>query len=226
MKKRKDNNDKKVNISVPSIRRLPLYLSFLKSIDNKENKFITGSEIARKLSVDPSQIIKDFSVIKIKGITRVGFEIKTLIKVIESFLGYHIHLKAFIVGVGNLGTALISFNEFYLEGMEIIKGFEVSSEKIGKEINNVKIFNIDTIEDHLLETGVDIGIIAVPPNQTQKIADLLVKCNVKAIWNFSTMPISAPNDVIIENTSIDSSLAMIKWKLNKNKPLIYKNRII
>lgn len=221
-----NNKNKKATISVPSIRRLPLYLSFLKSINIEENKYITAPEMARDLHIDSSQITKDFSIIDIKGKTKVGYEIKTLIDVIESFLGYRINLKAFIIGVGNLGTALISFNKFYLVGMEFIKGFEIDDEKIGTEINNIKIFNIETLKEHFLETPVDVGIIAVPPNQTQKIADLLIACNVKAIWNFSTMPISAPKDIIIENTSIDSSLAMIKWKLNKKTSLIYKNRII
>ncbi len=222
----KTKNNKKVTISVPTIRRLPLYLSFLKSLHYKKIKFITASEIARKLHVDSTQITKDFSGINVKGKTNVGYEIKALINVIESFLGYDMQLNAFIIGVGNLGKALINFNEFNLEGIEIIKGFDVAAKEIGNRINNVEIFDINTIKEHFNKTPVEIGIITVPTYHTQKIADMLTKCGIKAIWNFSTMPISAPDDIIIENTCMDSSLAMIKWKLKKNTPLIYKNRII
>ena len=222
----KIKNKKKVTIPVPTIRRLPLYLSFLKSLHNKEIKFITASEIAKKLHVDPTQITKDFSGINVKGKTNVGYEIKALINLIESFLGYDMQLNAFIIGVGNLGKALINFNEFNLEGIEIIKGFDVAAKEIRNKINNVEIFDINTIKEHFNKTPVEIGIITVPTYHTQKIADILAKCGIKAIWNFSTMPISAPDDIIIENTCMDSSLAMIKWKLKKNTPLIYKNRII
>lgn len=226
MKKTILNKNKKTTISVPTIRRLPLYLSFLKSIENKDKKFITAPEIARELRVDSTQITKDLSCINITGKTKIGYEVANLIAVIEHFLGYHIRRKAFVVGVGNLGTALIKFEEFYQEGMEIIKGFDIAKNKIGKEINNIEILNVDIIKEQFTNTPVDIGIIAVPADQTQKVADMLMECGVKAIWNFSTMPISAPDEIIIENTCIDSSLAMIKWKLNKNMPLIYKNRII
>jgi len=226
MKKTITTKNNKVTIPVPTIRRLPLYLSFLKSINKKENIFITAPRIAQELLVDPSQITKDLSYIKVKGKTKIGYEINLLINVIESFLGYDIHRKAFIVGVGNLGTALMKFSEFNFEGIEIIKGFDIANEKMGIEVNRIKTFNIKTIKDNFDKTPVDIGIITVPNDQAQKVADTLIKCGIKAIWNFSTMPISAPDNIIIENTSIDSSLAMIKWKLNKNKPLIYKNRIL
>ena len=226
MKKNNDHKSIITNVSVPTLRRLPMYLSFLKLLKNENIKFITAQEIARKLHTDPSQITKDLSGINIMGKTNVGYEVNKLISIIESFLGYNIHREAFIIGVGNLGTALMGFNEFYMEGMEIIKGFDVATEKIGKKINNKEVFNIDTIKEHFHKTPVDIGIITVPANQTQKIADILIKCGIKAIWNFSTVPISASDDVIIENTNIDSGLAMIKWKLNKNIPIIYKNRML
>ncbi|WP_424259659.1 hypothetical protein [Eudoraea sp.] len=100
----------------------------------------------------------------------------------------------------------------------------MANEKIGIEVNHIKTFNIDTIKENFSKTPVDIGIITVSADQTQKVADILIECGIKAIWNFSTMPISAQDNIIIENTSIDSSLAMIKWKLNKNRSLIYKNR--
>jgi len=223
--KKKENNKVK-EVSMPTIRRLPLYLSFLNSLKKKEKIHITASEISRELYIDSTQITKDFSAIQVRGKTRIGYEIINLIDEIETFLGYHIHRKAFIAGVGNLGTALTKFTKFYDEGIEIIKGFEIDSKKIGNEINDIKIFNIASISEHFNITPVDVGIIAVPNNQAQEVADIMVSCGIKALWNFTTMPLSASNEIIIENTCIDSSLAIIKWKLNKNKPLVYKNRII
>lgn len=213
-------------IPVPTIRRLPLYLSFLKSIKNKEIKFISAPEIAKELHIDPTQITKDFSYIKITGTTKIGYETTKLISVIEQFLGYHILRKAFMVGIGNIGIALLKYNDFSEIGLEIIAGFDIDTEKVGIEINKIKIFDLDKFKESFDKTPVDIGIITVPADQAQKVADTMISCGIKAIWNFSTTPISAPDNIIVENTSIDSGLAMIKWKLNKNKPLIYKNRIL
>lgn len=221
----KIEKDIKKKISVPAIRRLPLYLCFLKSINDK-TKYITAREMAQELHVGSTQITKDFSYINMEGTPKLGYETKPLINAIERFLGYDIQRMCFLIGVGNIGKALLNFSDFKNEGMEIIKGFDVDDNKYGHIINNVEVFNINSIEFHFKQTPADIGIIAVPSSETQNAADLLIKCGIKAIWNFSTMPISAPKDIIVENTCIDSSLAMIKWKLNKNVPLIYKNRII
>ncbi len=220
------NDNEAPGIPVPTIRRLPLYHSFLITIKNKERKYISAPDIAKELHIHPTQITKDFSCINVKGKTKVGYEIKILIKILEEFLGYHILRKAFIVGLGNLGTALIKYHEFHNEGMEIIAGFDIDSEKLKTKINHLKLFHTDKFKERINETPVDIGIIVVPADQAQKTADLMIKCGVKAIWNFSACPLSAPDNIIIENTSIDSSLAMIKWKLHKNKPLIYKNRML
>ena len=213
-------------VPVPTIHRLPLYLSFLKSIKTLEVKHISAPEIAKVLHIDSTQITKDFSYLNISGKTKIGYETINLIKVIEDFLGYHIKRKAFIVGVGNLGLAILKYDEFAIEGMEIIAGFDLAFKKANTEENNIKIYNVDEFANRAKITPVDIGIIAVPAQEAQKVADLMVNSSIRAIWNFSARPVSAPDYVIIENTSIDAGLAMIKWKLNKNKPLIYKNRIL
>lgn len=218
-------SDKINEISVPAIRRLPLYLSFLRLALNKQEN-ISAPEIARALHVDSTQVSKDFSNLSINGKTKVGYDVRLLIGVMEDFLGYHISRKAFLIGAGNLGTSLIKYNEFHKEGIDIVAAFDIDPQVIGSENNGKYVLDLIKFKDTASHRNIDIGIIAVPPNQAQKIADLIVDSDIRAIWNFSNTPISAPNNIIIENTSIDSSLAMIKWKLNRNKSMIYKNRIL
>ncbi len=218
--------NKKNTISGASIRRIPMYLFYLKSNKSKGVKYITAPVMGKTLNIDPTQIRKDFAEINVTGKTKIGYEIDITIEKIEFFLGYHIHREAFIIGVGNIGTALINFKGFYDEGIEIIKGFDVDSNKIGTKINEVTIYNIKTIKDHFTKTPIDLVIISVPNEQAQKVIDKMVEIGVKAFWNFTTMPLSVPNDIIIENTCIDSSLAMIKWKLHNKVPLIYKHRVL
>ena len=218
-------NSKKT-ISGAAIRRIPMYLFYLKSLQIKGLKYITAPSIGNVLDVDPTQIRKDFAEISIKGKTKIGYEISTTIEKIEIFLGYHIHRQAFLVGAGNLGTALLNYADFHTEGIEIIKGFDLDLKKIETEIKGVVIFDIQDIQEHFTKTPVDIAIIATPHNNAQEVLDFMIEVGVKAFWNFSTMPLSAPSDIIIENTCIDSSLAMIKWKLQNKMPLIYKHRVL
>ena len=225
MKKTIQNINERIKVPVPVIRRLPMYLSFLKSLSVEIN-YISGPEIARELHIDSTQISKDFSVLNIAGKTKIGYQVNSLIDVIEQFLGYRILRKGFVVGIGSMGMALIGYNEFYNEGLKIVAGFDIDLDKIGKKINGIRVFGIDSFSNVYNKMPVDIGIITAPADQAQAVADTMIDCGIKAIWNFSARPISAPDNIIIENTSIDSGLAMIKWKLNKNKPLIYKNRIL
>ncbi|MCG8309868.1 MAG: redox-sensing transcriptional repressor Rex [Cytophagales bacterium] len=209
-------------LPAPTIRRFPLYLSFLKSLKGKENVYVSAPDIAKTLRIDSTQITKDFSFIKVAGKTKVGYEINKLVQNIEKFLGYRDPKKAFIIGIGNLGTALIKYNQFSQEGLEIIAGFDIDTEKVGTRVISTKIYHIKNFKKRFNETPVEIGIITTPSEQAQIIADTIIECGIKAIWNFSASPISAPGTVIVENTSIDSGLAMIKWKLNAGRPLIYK----
>lgn len=218
-------SEKIQDISVPAIRRLPLYLSFLRLI-TKDKKYISAPEIAKAIHVDSTQITKDFSNLNINGKTKIGYNVKLLIDVMEEFLGYHISRKAFLFGVGNLGTSLINYEEFYKEGIDIVAAFDSNPDIIGTSVNGKRVLDIADLKETAKCKSIDIGIITVSTIQAQEVANLIVKCNIKAIWNFTSIPISAPDDIIIENTSIDSSLAMIKWKLNRNKSLIYKNRIL
>ncbi|OYT15755.1 MAG: redox-sensing transcriptional repressor Rex [Bacteroidetes bacterium 4572_77] len=226
MRKLEGNKKTQTVIPVPTIRRFPMYLSFLKSISTEAGKYISAPDMAGELHIDPTQISKDFSYLKISGKTKVGYEANTLISVIEDFLGYHILRKAVIVGIGNIGVALIKYNEFKKEGMEIIAGFDIDDQVIGQKINNVEIFKMEALSKDFPKEAVDIGIIAVPGNQAQEVADIMIESGMKSIWNFSVRPISASDNIIIENTSIESGLAMIKWKLHRNKPLLYKNRML
>jgi len=177
MNKKKDN--KVSAISGPSLRRLPLYHSFLLTLKIEEKKYISAPDIAKELHIHPTQIIKDLSFIKAKGKTKVGYEIVTLIKILEEFLGYHILRKAFIVGIGNLGKALIKHHNFHDEGMDIIAGFDNDIEKLKININNLELFHINEFNERIKKTPIDIGIIVVPPAQAQKIADIMIKNKVK-----------------------------------------------
>lgn len=217
------NTKNEVLISLPTITRLPLYLSYLCTIDDNVNGYISAPQIGKKLHIDNTLITKDFAAIHIKGKRKVGYNIAELIVVIKDFLWVKTERKAFVVGIGNLGKSLLGHKKFQSQNLNIIAGFDIN-ENVGKTIEETKIYHLNSFKEIYKKNPVDIGLITVPEMYAQNIADLMVESGIKAIWNFSSIPITAPKEIIIENLSIDSGLAMIMYKLNNNVSIIYKNR--
>ena len=105
----------------PTLRRLPWYLAFLKLMKGRGEAFVSSTQIAKEINVDPSQVAKDLSFVNISGKTRVGYEISTLVDVLEDFLGFTAQHKAFLFGVGSLGAALLQDSGLKQYGLEIVE---------------------------------------------------------------------------------------------------------
>ncbi len=203
-----------VGIPEPSLRRLPLYLSYIKNNNFIERKFISATHIAKDLNLDSTQVTKDISFMDIIGKTRVGYDVLELIDTLEIFLGYRNTNNAFLIGTGNLGTALIKYGGFEKSGLKIIAAFDNDPQKIGSEIEKIKILPIDKFSNLVDRMHIKIGILTVPAGVAQEYADLMISCGIKAIWNFAPLPLKTNDETIIENTSIYSNLAVLLKKLN------------
>lgn len=209
-----ENRKVSKNISKSIIRRLPLYLKYLRDKKKSGITYIGMPQIAVDFEKNPMQVKKDIAnVITKSGKPKVGHLVDDLINDIESFLGYDQTTYAVLVGVGNLGTALLSYRGFNDYGLEIIEAFDSDERIVGKKINGVPIFSIKDMElcckkDHIL-----IGIIAVSEQSAQEVCDLLVKSGIKAIWNFSPVYLKVPSDVIIQSENMASGLAYLSHRL-------------
>jgi redox-sensing transcriptional repressor len=207
-------NKKKISgIPEPTIRRMPLYLSYLNTIDRKANKFISAPKMARDLGFDSTQITKDIGYTNVVGKTRVGFDIEELIPAIDDFLGYNKKNEAFLVGAGNLGSALIKYEGFESTGFKILVAFDNDPGKIGTDINDTKVLHINKFQNLAERMHISVGIITTPDEYAQQTADKMVEWGIKAIWNFAPTPIKVKEGIIVENTSIYSDLAVIIKKL-------------
>lgn len=200
-------------IPEPTIRRLPFYLAHLKLVRDKGQEFISSTLLAKDIGVDPSQVAKDLSYISISGKTRVGYEVNPLIDVLESFLGFsHIH-NAYLFGAGNLGAALLQDSGLRQFGLYIKAAFELNPNLVGNEINGVPILHVDEFVDHRAVSGVKIGILTVPVEKAQEVAECMVSGGIKAIWNFTPVKIKVPHPAIVQNTSLYAHLAVMFNKL-------------
>ena len=203
------NNENQVILPEPTIRRLPWYLSYVRMLDNLHVEYVSSTQISKELNVQSSQIAKDLSFLNIRGKTRIGYEVKSLITELEDFLGFNEHHDAVVIGTGSLGTALMQDHGLMHYGLNIVAGFDVRSEVIGKRIGGVPIYEISQLEAWQRENGVSIAIITVPVERAQETADLAIASGMTALWNFTPIRIKAPEDVVITNTSIYAHLAII-----------------
>lgn len=202
------------NVPEPTLRRLPWYLAYAKLVHQQGDVYLSSTQIAKNIAVDASMVAKDLSYVQIAGRTRVGYEVKELVAVLEAFLGFTQTHKAFLFGVGSLGGALLHDNGLEQFGLEIAAGFDVKYELTGTSINHVPIHHLDRFPELQQQTSINIGILTVPVDKAQAVAELMVEGGIKAIWNFTPFRIKVPNNVIVQNTSIYAHLAVMFNRLN------------
>lgn len=212
-------SSKKVVSAVPepSLRRMPAYLSFSEGLMKKGQEFVSSTQIANYMNIDPTQVTKDLSYTTIVGKTRVGYEVKAMVDILSNFLGFTVMDQAFLVGAGSLGSALLHDDGLENFGLDIVAAFDVNPVIVGKKINDIGVYHIDQFRDLAQEIKAIIGIITVPAEYAQSVADLMVAWGVKAIWNFTPARIKVPGDIVVQNTSLYANLAIIFNKIHTDK---------
>lgn len=213
------DNEEKVIIKVPepSLRRLPWYLSNIKLLKKKGERYVSSTQISKEINIDASQIAKDLSYVNISGRTRVGYDIDELIAVLEDFLGFTNSHKAFLFGVGSLGGALLGDSGLTHFGLEIVAAFDVKPELVGTKINGIPIYHSNDFPKLMKEYHVNIGILTVPIEIAQGITDTMVKGGIKAVWNFTPFRIRVPENIVVQNTSLYAHLAVMFNRLIFNQ---------
>lgn len=198
----------------PTLRRLPWYLAFVSMLKGRKVEYISTTRIAEELDVDPSQIAKDLSFLGIRGKTRIGYQVDALEAKLRDYLGFDRRHCAIMAGSGSLGAALIADSGLLRYGLDIVAGVDINPDIVGTEISGVRIYAAADVPELVKRLDVKIGIIAVPVEAAQEVADYLSAAGVRAIWNFTPSRIRVPEGVVITNTSIYSHLAVMYNRLS------------
>lgn len=199
----------------PTLRRLPWYLSNVKLMKERGEKYVSSTQISKQINIDSSQIAKDLSYVAITGRTRVGYEIDQLIRVLEDFLGFTNMHKAYLFGVGSLGGALLRDSGLSHFGLKIVGAFDVNPNLVGKEINGIPIYHSSEFGERIKQDGVNIGVLTVPINIAQEITDRMVEEGIRAVWNFTPFRIRVPEHIVVQNTSLYAHLAVMFNRLTE-----------
>ena len=202
---------KEQTISKATIDRLPLYYRTLRLAQDDGMDIISSDELGRRLELTPEQIRKDLALFGQFGKKGVGYYVNELKFNVVKILGLDNHWNIAIVGIGHLGVALANYQNFIALGFNLVALFDNDPNIIGKTVNHVKVKSIDELQSCAKNLKIDIGVIAVPAQFAQQVADKLVKANIKGIWNFAPVKMRVPEDVKIVNEDLSVGLSRLSY---------------
>ena len=202
-------------ISRSTIKRLPVYLSYLKSLPSDKQMNISAPMIASALNLGEVQVRKDLAAISDAGKPRVGYHVPQLVAKLEEVLGYNDVHDAVLGGAGKLGRALMGYSGFSAYGLNIVAGFDADESIIGQTESGKQIFSMTKFEDLCGRLQIKIGIITVPAACAQAVCDLMTQNGILAIWNFAPIHLRVSEEILVQNENMAASLAILSGHLSE-----------
>ena len=200
-----------MNIPEKVINRLTMYHFILEDM-REDEKYVSSTKFANLLKIDNSQVRKDLKYLDNQGKCRVGYEVKELKRKIEECLGFKQTKDIFVVGAGNLGSALAKYESFKDYGLNVLALFDKDPKKIGTTINGKEVFNISKVGNLASRLNVEAAILTVPREYAQGVANYLAGAGIKYIWNFTTCVLDLPKDVKVWNENLISNFLQFTIK--------------
>ena len=202
-----------------TIRRLSRYSRCLEALDEKGEKVVSSAQLASKCAVNSAQVRKDLAYFGEFGIRGVGYYVKDLLSDIKRILGSNKEWRMAVIGMGNLGSALLSYKDFLKQNYKIVAAFDIDpprvigrvSEKLGKP---VEVLHINRIKEVAKNRKIEIALIATPPSEAQSVAQLLVEAEIRGILNFAPTQITAPEGYVVKNVFFTNILDNLAYLLS------------
>ncbi len=207
-----DNRMRYAKIPDETVRRLPVYLRALSHWTDLGRERISSKDLAGSVGVNPWQIRKDFSYFGQFGAPGVGYDVAALSGHIKKILRLDNDREVALVGVGNLGKAVLAYSGFDRYGLNIVKAFDSNSKKIGKTVQGVLVEDVSDLSA-LKDKKIKLAILAVPTGIAQDVADRLIAAGVKGILNFSACHLVVPKTVKVTHIDIAMNLASLPYYL-------------
>jgi len=206
----------KKRISESTIHRLSRYYRTLSVLEKEGLQTVSSKDLAKREKLTPAQVRKDLSFFGSFGTRGLGYPVTELKHQMASILGIDRQWRVALIGVGNIGSALVGYKEFARQGFNIIKLFDNDQRKIGSNHKGITISDVRNLERDLKEARIEMVIIAVPATVAQYIIDDVVKAGIKAILNFAPANLKVPNDVFLRNENMSMELEYLSFALVNN----------
>jgi redox-sensing transcriptional repressor len=199
---------------VACVKRLPAYLQMLRVLQGEGQEYVSGTVLATTHNLEPVIVRKDLAVTGAVGSPRRGFHVAELIKAIERFLGWDNQAKAVLLGVGNLGAALLGYRGFENFGLRIAGAFDRDPAKVGQWVQGRKVQPIAQLASFCRRGSITLGVLTVPAHAAQEGADLLMRAGIRGIWNFTPVKLQVPETVIVQKEDLAEGLAVLSHRLH------------
>ena len=216
-KKDKVENVERKEISNAVIKRLPRYHRYLGELLENGVERISSNDLSEKMNVTASQIRQDLNNFGGFGQQGYGYNVEYLYNEIAKILGIDRKNNMIIIGGGNFGQALTNYSNFERRGFIIQAIFDISPERIGKNVRNIPTLDMKELEPFLLEHEIDIAVLTIPKHAAQEVTDRLVACGIGAIWNFAHLDLKVPDSVMVENVHLSESLMQLSYRISEKR---------
>ena len=197
-----------------AIYRLSVYLRCLHRLENNRIHTVSSEVLAKAAGVKSTQLRKDLTYFGQFGTRGLGYDVKQLIEMISERLGTKSLQPVVIVGIGNLGRALLSYRGFEREGFEVVGAFDVQSGRFPKEVP-IQVQSMKVIPKVIDEHLVKMAILCVPPTAAQEVTNQLIEYGVMAILNFAPIVLSVPDEVTVNNVNLAMELENLSYFINE-----------
>lgn len=196
----------KFRIPKATARRLPLYYRYLLLLNDEGKDKVSSTELAEAVQVDSASIRRDFSYFGALGKRGYGYDVKNLLSFFKKILNQDTLTNVALVGVGNLGHALLNYNFKRSNNIRISCAFDINPEITGKITQGVPVYSMDEMKQQIADQQIRIAILTVPQATAQNTADEMIEAGIKGIMNFTPIRLSAPNGVRIQNVDLATEL--------------------
>ena len=204
-------------IPMATISRLSIYSRTLQELMEEEVDVISSERLAKQCAVNPAQIRKDLAYFGEFGVRGVGYRVGDLLNQIKEILGLNRPWNLGMVGVGNLGSALIRHANFLRHGYVFTAAFDVDPQKVGRRLpSGVVIKHLEEVDEVVKDRDVHVGVITTPSSAAQSVANQLVLAGINGILNFAPIQIQVPNCCHVENVDFTIKLDSIAYHLSSS----------
>lgn len=208
---------KSAHIPRATIQRLAVYVQALEILLQDGENVISSDGLARACGVNPSQIRKDLAYFGEFGVRGVGYYVQDLLAAIKQSLGIDRTWNAALVGVGNLGRALLRHGVFRRRGFILVGAFDCDPFKIGEEIAGLEVVCSRRLKERARELNIEIGIITTPPERAQRAANYLVEAGIRGIVNFASARIAVPDNISVEYVDFMHHFFSVAFNISLNQ---------
>lgn len=211
MKPEKQDRSLRHRIPEKTVTRLSIYMRCLEELVAEGKTSVSSQQLAERFGLNSAQVRKDLAYFGQFGVRGLGYYVEELKQNLERILGLTQKWGVALVGLGNLGSALLNYRGFQQRGFHISVAFDIDSSKVGRRIGRVPVFHADKIVSLLKRRRIKMAIVAVPSSAAQAVADQLIAGGVSAILNFAPVQLSVPRGVKVQNVDLSVMLKTLSF---------------